>query len=110
VQIGLVQMLSNKGAIARNLESMARYLHEAAKRRVDILGFPEMSITGYADPSRYPEAVIRLDSDEIAQLLEMTQGLDITVPAGLIKESAREKPFITQIAELRTSQGKLAHD
>ena len=98
MRIGLVQMNCEKGAIARNLESMAFYLHEAATRRVDILGFPEMSITGYADPTRYPEAVIRLDGDEIAQLLEMTQGLAMTVLAGLIEERVLEKPFITQIA------------
>ena len=98
MRIGLVQMHCEKGAIARNLESMSRYLHEAAKRRVDILGFPEMSITGYADPSRYPEAVIRLDGEEIAKLLEMTRGLAMTVLAGLIEERVLEKPFITQIA------------
>lgn len=98
MRIGLVQMHCEKGAISHNLKSMARCLHEAIERKVDILSFPEMSITGYADPTRYPEAVIRLDGDEIAQLLEMTQGQAITVLAGLIEERTLEKPFITQIA------------
>jgi predicted amidohydrolase len=76
---------------------MGHYLHDATERKVDILGFPEMNITGYADPTCYPEAVLRLDGAEIRQLLEMTQGLDVTVLAGLIEGRALEKPFITQV-------------
>ena len=54
VKIGLVQMHCEKGAIAENLENTSRYLNEAAVRGVDILGFPEASITGYVNPLRYP--------------------------------------------------------
>lgn len=97
VRVGLIQMRCEKGAIAENLASLSRYLAEAAMRNVDIIGFPEMSITGYADPTRYPEAIVRLDGPEVAQVLEMTRGQSITVLAGLIEENPEGKPFITQI-------------
>jgi predicted amidohydrolase len=97
IRIGLIQMRCEKGAIAENLESTSRYLDEAAARDVEIIGFPEMSITGYADPTEYPEAIVRLDGPEVAQLLEMTKGQPITVLAGLIEKNPADRPFITQV-------------
>ena len=97
VKIGLIQMCCEKGAIAENLERLSRYLVEADGRGIDIIGFPEMSITGYADPTKYPEAILCLDGVEIDALLEMTKGRKITVLAGLIEENSGGKPFITQV-------------
>jgi predicted amidohydrolase len=65
VRIGLIEMLCKKAAVAVNLESTARYLDEAVAYGLDIVCFPEMSITGYADPTKYPEAIIRLDGPEV---------------------------------------------
>jgi predicted amidohydrolase len=98
IKIGLIQMLCKKAAIAENLERTARHIAEAAARGVDVVGFPEMSITGYADPTKQPEAIIRLDGPEVAQVLEVTRGLSLTVLAGLIEENPGNKPFITQVA------------
>jgi predicted amidohydrolase len=97
VKIGLVQMHCEKGAIAENLASTSRYLDEATARGVDILGFPEASITGYVNPIRYPESVLRLDGPEVAQMVRMTRGHSTTVLAGLVEENPTGKPFITQI-------------
>ena len=96
-RIGLIQMRCEKGAVAENLTSISRHLHEAAARDIDIVGFPEMSITGYADPTRYPQAKLRLDGPEIGRLLEMTQDFPGIVLAGLIEDNPAGKPFITQI-------------
>ncbi len=98
IRIALVQMRCEKAALAQNLASLARYLDEATGRDVDIVAFPEMSLTGYADPARYPEAIIRLDGPEVAGLLDLTRGKSLTVLAGLIEENAGGKPFITQFA------------
>src|SRR5512135_89401 len=92
IRIGLMQMRSEKGAIEENLETIARCLAEAKRREIDIVGFPEMSITGYADPNKYPQSVIRLDGSEIRQFLELTKGLPATVLAGLIEENGQQKP------------------
>jgi len=97
VRVGLIQMRCEKATIAENLGSMSRHLAEANDRDMDIVAFPEMSITGYTDPTRYPQAVVRLDGPEVTQLLDMTRGLPATVLAGLIEEHSTGKPFITQI-------------
>ena len=63
--IALVQMRCEKGAIDRNLAAMQIYLQAAAARRAEIVCFPEMSITGYIDPNRQPEAVLELGSSAV---------------------------------------------
>jgi predicted amidohydrolase len=90
-------MFCEKAAIAENLERTARYIAEAAARGVHIIGFPEASITGYVNPVRYPESVLRLDGPEVAQVIEMTRGHSTTVLAGLVEGNPDGKPFITQI-------------
>jgi (R)-amidase len=97
INIGLVQMYCEKGAIAANRERMAGYLTEAASRGVEIVAFPEMNLTGYNDPAKYPAAVIRLDGPEVAQVCALTRGLPITLLVGLIEANPNGKPFITHI-------------
>ena len=98
LKVGLVQMRCEKAALRQNLRLHADHITEAAERGIDIVGFPEMSITGYADPTRFPEAIIRLDGPEVGQLVGMTKGRRLTVLAGLIEENPVGKPYITHIA------------
>lgn len=104
MRIGLVQMRCEKGALTENLAIISHYVHEAKARSIDILGFPEMCLTGYADPTRYPEAKLRLDGPEIKRLLEMTNDYPGTILVGLIEDNPTGKPFITHIA---AHQGQL---
>jgi predicted amidohydrolase len=97
VRIGLIQMHCEKGTLAQNLERMSIYVEEAAARDVDILGFPEMSLTGYADPTRYPQAMLELDGPEVERLCQVTRRCSTTVLAGLIEKNPAGKPFITQV-------------
>jgi predicted amidohydrolase len=96
-RIGLVQMQCEKSGIQTNLERIRHYLEEAIARGVEIVGFPEMSLTGYADPTRYAEAVLSRDGPEVAQLLQLTERYPTTVLVGLIERNVAGKPFITQI-------------
>lgn len=105
LRIALVQQLCEKAAVQQNLDSISRHLAAAAARGIDIVGFPEMNINGYADPNRYPMAVIGLDGPEIRDFLERTESFPGTVLAGFIEENPAGKPFITHIAARR---GKLA--
>jgi predicted amidohydrolase len=97
-RVGLIQMRCEKAAIAENLQTMKAYLAEAAARQVDIVGFPEMCLTGYADPNRYPDAMLNLTGTEIAQFLRVTHWFPGTVLAGFIEANPGGKPFITHIA------------
>ncbi len=104
IRVGLIQMRCEKADIAHNLAKTARYLREATKRSIDFVGFPEMSLTGYADPTRFPEAILSLDGPEVSRFLRITREFRGTVLAGLIETNPNGKPFITQIAARR---GKL---
>ena len=97
ITIGLVQMRCEKGAVAENLAAIQRHIQEGISQGADILCFPEMSITGYLDPNRWPEAILRLDGPEVARFVAMTAGAPITALAGLVEANPDGKPFITQI-------------
>ena len=79
LRVALAQMRCEKAAISENLATMAAFLIQAEKRKIDIAGFPEMSLTGYADPTRYPEAAIALHGPEVGELLQLTRGFSGTV-------------------------------
>ena len=104
INIALVQMRCEKGAIDANLAAIAASIRSGVERGVDIICFPEMSITGYIDPTRRPEAVLRLDGPEVDRFVAMTQDTHITAIAGLVEANPQGKPFITQIV---ASDGKL---
>ena len=85
IKLGLVQMRCEKGAIDENLTSTHAYLQAGTRQGVDIMCFPEMSITGYANPFNNPETVLHLDGPEVAHLVNMTKDMHITAIAGLIE-------------------------
>ncbi len=90
-------MRSEKGAIPENLQAISGFINEVDKKRVEIIGLPEACITGYHDPTRYPQAVISTDGPEVDALLSMTKGRMPTVLAGFIEKNPTGKPFITHI-------------
>jgi predicted amidohydrolase len=97
INIGLVQMRCEKGAIDDNLASIQSYLQAGVSKNVDIMCFPEMSITGYANPLQCPQAILHLNGPEVARFVAMTKDIPITAIAGLIEANPQGKPFITQI-------------
>jgi predicted amidohydrolase len=96
LRVGLIQMLCEKGDLAENLRETERHILAAEQRGVDIIAFPEMSVTGYANPQKYPQAIIRLDGPEIADILKMSVGREVILLVGLIEENPAGKPFVTQ--------------
>jgi predicted amidohydrolase len=96
LKLALVQMRCEKGAIAENLAATAAYYRTAVDEGAEIVAFPEMSYTGYIDPTRQPTAVLRLDGPEIGRLVALTRGYPATLIAGLV-EAGTDKPYITQI-------------
>jgi hypothetical protein len=97
IRIGLVQMRCEKGAVAQNLAATAACIQEAAAHRVDVLAFPEASLSGYVEPARYPHAVLRLDGPEVTQALSLTRGYALTALMGIIEARPGDKPYITQL-------------
>jgi predicted amidohydrolase len=104
LNIALVQMRCEKGAIDDNLAAIQASIQAAESRGVDIICFPEMSITGYIDPTRRHEAILRVDSPEVERFARLTAGTGVTALAGIVEANPAGKPFITQLV---VSQGRL---
>lgn len=98
LNIGLVQMRCEKGALDENLSSIRASLRAGAAGGVDIMCFPEMSITGYINPQQSPEAILRLDGPIVARFVRMTSDIPVTAIAGFVEANPRGRPFITQVA------------
>jgi predicted amidohydrolase len=104
LNVALVQMRCEKGAIDANLAAIQASIQVADSRGVDIICFPEMSITGYIDPTQRPEAILHVDGPEVARFAQLTEGSGITALAGIVETNPDGKPFITQLV---ASQGQL---
>jgi len=97
LNIALVQMRCEKGAIDANLASMRAVIAATAQRNVDVVAFPEASITGYIDPRRFPAAVLHVAGPEVARFVALTRGTQLTAIAGLIEANPDGRPFISQV-------------
>ncbi len=98
IKLALVQMHCPKGEIKTNLATIQDYIQEAVLNGVDFLCFPEMSITGYVNTNNYPDALLSLESRQVAEFVKMTNGNDVTTIAGIAEKNASGQPFITQLA------------
>lgn len=103
--LGLAQMKCQKGAIGYNIISMYKYLEECKKKGADIVCFPEMNITGYINPLKYPEAVISRYHSAIQKVADMSFTYQTTIIAGFAEKNYEGKPFITQLV---AQEGKVA--
>jgi len=97
LRIALAQMRCEKGDAAANLDTLAGSLRAAARAGAEIAAFPEASITGYVDPERYPEALVRLDGPEVARFAALTRETPVTAIAGIVEDNPHGPPYLTQI-------------
>lgn len=104
MRIALVQMRCEKGDLDGNLKRIGDEIVSAVERGVEIVAFPEMSITGYIEPSRLPDAVLNLEDDVVREFVVMTAWRPVTAVAGIVEQNPNGKPFITQIV---ASDGQL---
>jgi predicted amidohydrolase len=98
LNIALVQMKSEKGQVSDNLKAIENYIKESKSKEADVICFPEMSITGYIDPSKYPESVLSIDSSAIEEIIQFSKNYSILIIAGFVEKNSNKKPFITQVA------------
>ena len=97
LKAAVVCMTSPVGEVERNLDRTEAFVSMAAEGGVDIVCFPELSISGYTlkDPARlYPPSV----STEIIGRIEALAGSSgLVILAGLIEVRDGEGPYITQV-------------
>lgn len=101
LRIALIAMLCEKGAIQENTDKIISSLEKASAKNIDIAIFPEMSLTGYADPTKDSKSILEQDSLKIKNYLDLTQNSPITSLVGYIEKNPNGKPFIAQVVSNR---------
>jgi predicted amidohydrolase len=98
-------MNCEKAAIDRNLDFMRQAIADARAEGADVVCFPEMCLTGYIDPVKFPQAILTLEHPVVQRIVEFSGTYGICAIAGLVERNSDGKPFITQFV---ASHGKMA--
>ena len=108
IKIGLAQIYPKLGDIEHNLSLHLEYARRAQADGIDLLVFPELSLTGYQVQDLVPEVALRADGGDhvFAQLLDASDDFEIDIVIGFVREDARNRFYI---ANAYLSQGALVH-
>ncbi|MEA2086583.1 MAG: nitrilase-related carbon-nitrogen hydrolase [Candidatus Caldatribacteriota bacterium] len=105
MKIGLGQIKYETGKVKKNLKKIQKFIFKAKKEEVDLLVFPELSLTGYSLKSRLiPKVALKLDGPIIESLKEESK--DISLVIGLVEESRNYDFYNTA---LYLEKGEIKH-
>jgi predicted amidohydrolase len=106
LKIALAQINTRLGDIQANLEKHLALAQEARQAGMDLLVFPELSLTGYVLQDIVPSVSCRAEADDpvFHQLLEASRAIDLMV--GFVDENSRH---LFYIASAYLSQGAVVH-
>ncbi|RLB35857.1 MAG: nitrilase [Deltaproteobacteria bacterium] len=97
IKVAMVCMHSEIGEVAGNLAKVESYTSQASDKGVEIICFPELSLSGYT-LSNPQKAYVGLRTEEVVETIVQTaKQKGIIVIAGLIEPSTKRKPYISQI-------------
>lgn len=83
--------------MAGNLACHLEIAATAAAGGCELAVFPEMSLTGSADPATAPDRLISLDHPAVAKLAGVTAETGLGVCFGIAERAAGGEPYITQV-------------
>jgi predicted amidohydrolase len=92
----LAAIRCEKGDVAANLAAHLDLVARAAAEGCQLAVFPEMSLTGSAEPATHPERLIPLTHPAVTELARASGATGIGVCFG-IAERANHGPHITQV-------------
>lgn len=106
VKLALAQINTKLGVVESNLEKHLEHIKHASAEGVDLIVFPELSLTGYVLQDLVPTVAHRAQPDDpiFKELLAASQNIDIMV--GFAEEDVRNRFFISSAY---LSQGKVSH-
>jgi predicted amidohydrolase len=106
LNVGLAQIYPKIGDVRGNLNKHLEYVERATDANVDLLVFPELSLTGYQVQDLVPEVAIRARADDptFAVLLDASKKLDLVF--SFVHEDERQRFYI---ASAYLSGGEIVH-
>jgi NAD+ synthase (glutamine-hydrolysing) len=106
LKLALAQINTRLGDIQANLEKHLALAKQAGQDGMDLLVFPELSLTGYVLQDLVPAVCCRPKADDpvFCHLLDASRELDLMV--GFVEEDTRYRFYI---ASAYLSQGKVVH-
>jgi predicted amidohydrolase len=106
--LGLAQIKTKLGDVRANLDKHLAYIDDAARQGVELLVFPELSLTGYVLQDLVPTVVHRPAAEDaiFGPLLQASHQRGIDLVVGFVDEDQRNRFFIS-CAYL--SQGQVVH-
>jgi predicted amidohydrolase len=106
LKLGLAQINTRLGDVPANLEKHLALAEQARQDGLDLLVFPELSLTGYVLQDLVPSVSCRPEADDpvFCHLLDASRTLDLMV--GFVDEDARHRFYI---ASAYLSQGAVVH-
>ena len=106
IKVGLAQIYPKLGDLAYNLQVHLDYVRQAREQKVDLLVFPELSLTGYQVQDLVPEVAIETDAKNkvFGALLDASAKIDIVV--GFVHRDRRKRFYI---ADAYLSGGEALH-
>lgn len=106
LKVGLAQISPILGDVRKNLDLHLQRIEQAKEQGVQLLCFPELSLTGYTLRDLVPDVAIQAAEDHpiLAELLPASHDLDLLV--SFVEEDERHRYYI---AAAYLSQGYIAH-
>ncbi len=91
--MGLGQVAPGLGRVDENITAHAGYIAEARAAGVELLVFPELSLTGYLLQDLNTEVAMRTDDPRLRYLAALTPGMSVIV--GFVEESDDSQLYIS---------------
>lgn len=106
LRVAAAQIDPTEADIAQNLQKHYEFIDAARAQDVDMLVFPELSLTGYQLKSRTPDLAITRDDHRLLEIAERAG--DMTVVAGFVEEGYAAQ-FHNSAAALRNGRVDFIH-
>lgn len=106
ITLGMAQIKTVLGDVKANLEKHLAYIDDAKKQGVDLLCFPELSLSGYSLQDLAFEASVKPAPDDPIFGPLFKQSMDLDLAVGFVDEDSRHRFYI---AAAYLSKGELLH-
>lgn len=92
MKLGIAQVAPVFGNVHANLTNMIEMM-QTYKGKVDLLIFPELSLTGYDLKNKYYDIALTLESKEIKRICQISKETDVNVVFGFVEKGKGDRIF-----------------